>query len=84
MKSTDLVPAFTGLAGLEENSTKEQWHLPALLPLEKVAPISAPLVLTLNLVNSIPLYVPGTFLAAAPVLLFLSDIIHAHFYRQML
>ena len=44
-------------AGWEEHSTKEQWHLLALLSLERAALTLAPPALTPELVNSITFHV---------------------------
>lgn len=42
MESSDLVPTCAGLAGCGEGSTKEQWHLPALLTLGESCPNPCP------------------------------------------
>lgn len=48
MESTDVMSAYIGLAGWEENSTKEQWCLPALASRKGVAPTPTPPALILN------------------------------------
>lgn len=60
MEISDLAASCAGPAEWRENSTKEQWHLPALLSLGRGASIPAPLAISLKLVNLVPY---GRFLA---------------------
>lgn len=53
-ESTDLVPTYTRPDGSDKSSRKEQWQLPVLPSLGRVAPSPALLALTLKLFTLVP------------------------------
>lgn len=58
-ESSDLASACAVLAGWRGTSTEEQWHLPALLSLERGDLTAVPLCLALKLLKLVPPYALG-------------------------